>query len=807
MLLEDKINLLLSEEPSYIDKSSDIITTEVQTKGKIQEEVLVMNDILYYLLDLKFTYKNINLELYKYLKHLLDTIEILTLTSSYVPVPETIVTTITTNVGDTPLDFGTVRVGNYNVLNFTFEASAAFDKVLISTNPEYLISNDPIIGFTTDLQFYPTPLEGVIATKTVYVKYVPSNEGTDINVLTISVEGAADTIVNLTGTGVVSTLGANPFTLNYPVTRVNTPSSYETFGVTGTYLISDVVIASPIGFTLSLTPSNYTNSITIHPDIYGDIPLTVIYVIFTPTQSISYNNLITISNSEIAANPVNVTGIGTQIRLTVSPLEIDLGNIYIGDIPSYPYPSFNIEGIELVSDVVVTVPNSTVDYGAGYSVVYNYTDMSSIQHTSTTSYSIPPLNGTINVDNSILFTGFNALGNISFPLVVSSANVASSTVVVKANLCSAIITFTPHSINFGNIVVNQKAETMVHLSGSGLSAQITVACFSSVFTFSTTSMNTPGTAFLNFSYFNTTNGVIDIDIYVQSLHSTSGLSSVTLSANTVNTIGFASASDSILVQSTGVVPTIIALPTTMGFPSTAINTASNYISSSISGTNLVGNVTVTAPTGFTVCQTSNGTYTSSISYTDLQVETGVTIYVKFNPTLVQSYSDSVTLTSSLASTVNIAVNGSGLPGTPVVTVAYTGDYDLGSDIGWSNVNSASQQIVNSVNAIELTELYMNDFTSPSNTVTVDVYNQASTLLYSVSKAGINTGGFHNYSPASPVPLVAGEILNIVISTPVGTDYLIKGHLNAIPYPYTYNAIIDGVAQDHPIGIQAIGNLY
>ncbi len=87
----------------------------------------------------------------------------------------------------------------------------------------------------------------------------------------------------------------------------------------------------------------------------------------------------------------------------------------------------------------------------------------------------------------------------------------------------------------------------------------------------------------------------------------------------------------------------------------------------VSGTNLTADVTVTAPTGYTICTTSGGSYTTTLtlSQTAGSVAT-TTIYVRFSPVVVQAYNGNITNVSTGATTQNIAVTGAGI--TPTITV-------------------------------------------------------------------------------------------------------------------------------------------
>ncbi|MBN2663802.1 MAG: immunoglobulin domain-containing protein [Bacteroidales bacterium] len=81
----------------------------------------------------------------------------------------------------------------------------------------------------------------------------------------------------------------------------------------------------------------------------------------------------------------------------------------------------------------------------------------------------------------------------------------------------------------------------------------------------------------------------------------------------------------------------------------------------VSGMNLTGNVTITAPAGFDISLTSGSGYTNSIVLTPVGgTLSATTIYVKFEPAAEQNYSGNITHVSTGASQVNVALNGDGI---------------------------------------------------------------------------------------------------------------------------------------------------
>ena len=104
-------------------------------------------------------------------------------------------------------------------------------------------------------------------------------------------------------------------------------------------------------------------------------------------------------------------------------------------------------------------------------------------------------------------------------------------------------------------------------------------------------------------------------------------------------------------------PTIATSGTLSAFTANAgsVSTAQSF---SASATGLTANITVTAPTGFEVCLTSGGTYTSTLSLTQTNgTVTAITIYVRLTSDATGTPSGNIELTSTGATTVNVAASG------------------------------------------------------------------------------------------------------------------------------------------------------
>jgi hypothetical protein len=108
-------------------------------------------------------------------------------------------------------------------------------------------------------------------------------------------------------------------------------------------------------------------------------------------------------------------------------------------------------------------------------------------------------------------------------------------------------------------------------------------------------------------------------------------------------------------------PSLTPNPTTITFPGQVAGTTSDYMSYLLTGQFLApaaGDITVTAPDGFLVCDSATGTYGASCTLPYTGSALSAPVYVKFSPTLVQLYSGSITNNGGgVSAPASVAVTG------------------------------------------------------------------------------------------------------------------------------------------------------
>ncbi|MBS1741845.1 MAG: T9SS type A sorting domain-containing protein [Bacteroidetes bacterium] len=175
------------------------------------------------------------------------------------------------------------------------------------------------------------------------------------------------------------------------------------------------------------------------------------------------------------------------------------------------------------------------------------------------------------------------------------------------------------------------------------------------------------------------------------------------------------------------------------FGNVCINTTAGANTFTITGTNLTSaNVTVATLNGFTY-STDDITYSSSLSISQSGGSFSQLIYVKFNPTLVQSYSANIVIGGGGASNTNAAASGSGVNTAPAVT--------NGTASGITQVAATLNGTISSIGCSAITD-YGFEYSTTNNfangTGTPVAGSNLGGSSYSVSLSGLSANTIYYY---------------------------------------------------------------
>jgi hypothetical protein len=144
----------------------------------------------------------------------------------------------------------------------------------------------------------------------------------------------------------------------------------------------------------------------------------------------------------------------------------------------------------------------------------------------------------------------------------------------------------------------------------------------------------------------------------------------TLTVDVTAQDGTTTKSYSIVVNTaTAGTPTITQTSALADFGNVCVNTTAGPNSFSLDGNNLNGtNISIGALAGFTYSLSSAGTYTSTVNFSySSNSFSGKIIYVKFTPTVVQSYNGNIPVSGGGVAGFNVTAVGSGINTTASVT--------------------------------------------------------------------------------------------------------------------------------------------
>ncbi|TGE18634.1 T9SS type A sorting domain-containing protein [Hymenobacter elongatus] len=247
----------------------------------------------------------------------------------------------------------------------------------------------------------------------------------------------------------------------------------------------------------------------------------------------------------------------------------------------------------------------------------------------------------------------------------------------KAQTFSVVPSDAADPQNFGSVAVGSfSASKSYAVTGSRLTGPVSVALSGTNYEISRDNISFSGSAF---DLLPDGTGNINTTVFAR-FRPVAG----TTPAVVNRTLNFTSdeASPNVVFNLTGTriagVPTVTADPTSRIFGNQVINTPSAPQTTMVSGTSLTGPITVTAPTAFQVSTNSTTGFGSTVTLTPVNgTVSPTTIFIRFLPPAAQSYFGNVTVASPSATTVNVAVSGTGVLPPPVLTATPSTLADFG----------------------------------------------------------------------------------------------------------------------------------
>ncbi|MFZ4725081.1 MAG: T9SS type A sorting domain-containing protein [Paludibacter sp.] len=247
--------------------------------------------------------------------------------------------------------------------SFTVNGSNLLANILLSAPTDYEISLSVSSGYGTSLSL--TPSSGSVST----LIYVRLKAGLLIspyveNITLTTTSGITKTV---TCDGVVNspTISVSKFNLaGFIYTFGAGPSAEQTFTTNGTNLTANLILTAPTNFQISLTSgSGFTSSISLTPDLSGNVPTTTIYVRMIAGLAVGIISPVKITATTTGgiSQTIACSGQIANVATTISSNGTLNGFIYIvGNGPSIEQ-EFTISATSLTANVTVTPPASNFE--------------------------------------------------------------------------------------------------------------------------------------------------------------------------------------------------------------------------------------------------------------------------------------------------------------------------------------------------------------------------------------------------------------------------------------------------------------
>ena len=263
---------------------------------------------------------------------------------------------------------------------------------------------------------------GTLASNTVYVRLKAGLEIGSYALETIQISGGGAT-ANVTASGSVIdtpvlTLDGAGITGSFS-TFAGTASNPQTFTVTGSKLVENVVITPPAGYQVSSDGTTYASTVTLTASA-GDIATTTISIrLAAATAAGTFNGDISAATFGIANQTLAVTGT-VAVTPTITLTATSLATFTSTPGEASTAQTFTVSGLDLSADIVVTAPT-------GFEVSTDGTNFNS-------SVNLVPSTATVaDTTVSVRVAAGATAGFLIGTLTASSTNAADKTTTLRSD--------------------------------------------------------------------------------------------------------------------------------------------------------------------------------------------------------------------------------------------------------------------------------------------------------------------------------------------------------------------------------------
>ena len=447
-------------------------------------------------------------------------------------------------------------------------------------------------------------------------------------------DGELDFEFQQVGGGPVLTVNSSMGVFNSPAPA--TPSSEQSYTVSGVRLVGNVTITAPSEFQVSTTSgSGFSGSVSLTPS-GGTLATTTIYVRFNPSGASGANGDITNVAAGALDSAINVVGtVSTNPAVFVAPGSLTLTAAQLGVASTEM--SYTVEGYNLSASITITAPTDfevSQTSGSGFSGSISVAHSGGVVSPTTIYVRYVP-------------TTVGGSGNITNVSGANTTNVAVTGNVTNAPQISAA----PGSLTMVSASAGvPSGEQFCTISGQYLGGDITLTAPAG-FEITLTS----GSGYAGSINLTESGGTVAATtVYVRYLGGAGGgsgnLSCTSPQATTQN------------IALTGQIappPALVLSTSSLSFTSPLLGQPSSERTYTVTGSNMLGDVTITVAGDFEVSLTSGSGFAPSVTITVTgSALVATTVYVRYVPTNLNPVSGSLTHTSPGSNSPVIALAGS-----------------------------------------------------------------------------------------------------------------------------------------------------
>ena len=478
-----------------------------------------------------------------------------------------------------------------------------------------------------------TPGAGTLASTTISARLsAAASVGSPSGNITVSSGGASSKTVGVSGTVLPQPSLSTSGTLTPFTTTEGTASSVQTFTVSGSNLTGNVSVAAPSGFEVSSNSSSFRSSLALTRSS-GTVSASISVRVAATAPPGPLPGNITVSTAGVASKTLSVNATVTAMpRINVVGSLVPFSAI---SGTASAEQTLQLSGANLTGNVTIVVPTR-----------FEVSPRSGQPFAS--SLTINPVSGS--VVNQSIFVRLaaapvgNYAGDLGFSTSGASAiKVAVSGTVVPPPTVNGSANFT----TFSSIQGSASASQSFSVSGANLTSPVTVTAPTGY----EVSLN--NRLFGSTQTINPQNGTVAAQVRLR-IAATTGVGSPS-GAVRISSIG--ATERSLPVNGKVVPPPLLTLSGTLSELATRLGTASTGRIFSVSGSDLTGNVTVTAPVGFEVTGQRKA-YARTIVLTPSQGRLDVPVTVRISRNAVLgNLSGNIRVTSAGAAAKQTAVKG------------------------------------------------------------------------------------------------------------------------------------------------------